>query len=89
MSKSKSKSKSAYTLHHFPDRGASGLFGVVRGCTLTGQGAPREDIGVIFVTPTKFSSNPKSYKEIIQTPTSLQLVWFPPKQLSAFITFPN
>ena len=32
----------------------------------------------IGVTPTKFSSNSKPCKEIIQTPTSLQLVWFPP-----------
>ena len=30
------------------------------------------------VTPTEFSSNPKSCKEIIQTPTPLHPVWFPP-----------
>ena len=32
----------------------------------------------IDVTLTEFSSNPKPCKKIIQTPTPLQLVWFPP-----------
>ena len=56
-------------------RGCSGLLGVAP----RPVGVHPEDIGVIFVTPTEFSSNPKPYKEIIQTPTSLQLVWFPPQ----------
>ena len=46
---------------------------------LDSSGRPKptlHHIGVIDVTPTEFSS-----KEIIQTPTLLQLVWFPPHKI--------
>ena len=56
------------TLHHCPDRGCSGLLGVAP----RRVGVHPKDIWVIFVTPTEFSSNPKPYKEVIQTPKPLK-----------------
>ena len=53
-----------HTLHHCPGQGASG-------CTPETLVSPRH-------TRPEFSSNPKPCKEIIQTPTPLQVVWFPP-----------
>ena len=56
-------------------RGAPGCIGVHRGapgCTPETLVSPRHP-------RPKFSSNPKPCNEIFQTPTPLQLVWFPPQ----------
>ena len=58
------------------------------GCTGVNRGAPGctpETLVSPRHTRPKFSSNPKPFNEIFQTPTPLQVVWFPPH--TTFLTY--